>query len=227
MVVGWLWWLGRDASSPAAKEDSTAKKYVAPANLPSTLVNSWPAREAILEQSLAINQASATKNSPPEPVGIIAYKQSDLTIVPVATSSAEAYGKSVAQILKPYSVARPNELTLLGQAYDTQDKSLVEKLAAIRIMHQKALHEMRSILVPNDAANLHLTLVNSLSVLITLSTDMEQILSQPTLALQAGQLYQLGLINFYSQLNYLNDYFLAHQITFTSAEKINIFVNTQ
>ena len=225
VVVGWLWWLGRPTTEavPAITIDTASST----ANLPPTLVNNWPAREAVIENNLAPNYASGTK--PAEfsfSLGSTTpIKRSALKIVSAATSTVVAYGPALATALAPYAAPRENELTVLGQAYDTQDATLVAKLKAARILHQTVQKNLLAVKVPADAADLHLTLVNDLTVLISLAKNMEQVSTQPLLALQSGQVYQLALVNFYSQLGTLNNYFTKWGVTLDQKDRINIFVN--
>lgn len=226
MVASWLWWLGRDASEPVKvvpKATSTST-----ANLPKTLVSNWPNREAALENNLASASSNGLKTLEITNDLAFHYTLKNLLVTKdSATTTLETYGQALIKALKPLSEPRDNEANLTGQIYDTQDLSGVSKITASKTLHQTLLTSFLKMKVPSDAADLHLTIANDLYLMVKLLANMEKVATEPALALQSAQAYQLASINFYDHLAKLNSYFSSHNISFSDDQALTIPINTQ
>lgn len=227
MVAGWFWYLGRPEKivekSPVATTTKTA-------DLPAELVVNWAGRENRLESLLADKKETGVEPKELQLTSdlVARYRQKDLRVVAsAATGTIENYGRELGTILKPYGEPRENELTIVGQIYDTQDPTAVEKLTAIKKLHQTALADFLKIETPAEAVSLQLAIVNDLALLLTLIGNMEKIVAEPILALQSAQVYQVSLLSFYSRLSQINDYFRSRGIVFKPDERVQIFINTR
>lgn len=227
VVAGWFWYLGRDVEQAPAKTPNTSVK---PVNLPNEFITNWPIREGEVSTLLEQKYASGTKPKQLELSKSLVshYTKGNLkTTLNTSSSTIETYGKDIVAALSPYALARENEVVILGKIYDTQDPKEISKLTKVYDLHQKALADFLAMRVPGSATEMHLQIVNDLYLLTKLTENMLLITTEPALALQSAQHYQLALISFYARLGNINDYFLSQGVTFSPENKINIFINTQ
>ncbi len=154
------------------------------------------------------------------------YKSSDLkTVVISATSSLRTYGLQVAQILKPLSADRQNEVETMLAALDNKDASKIQIITEIQTTYQNIAASLIKLPAPKGVASIQLNIANDAALMTLLLSNMSQVLNQPVLALQSSQQYMQIQPVFYSDLAALDKYLLDRGVKFSAAESLSITIN--
>ncbi|MBP9855984.1 MAG: hypothetical protein KBC48_01595 [Candidatus Pacebacteria bacterium] len=138
-------------------------------------------------------------------------------------TTLKAYGEKIGAILKPYGEPRENELKVLLEALNSQQANDLLALREIRQMHEQAVTQLLALVVPKSAATLHLKLINNLSAQAHLLTNMEQVFTQPLLALESAQALYQHSADFYLLAGEINIYFQGRNIIFNNQEGAKIY----
>ncbi len=199
-VMGFLWYLGGVANK-LSPDDTRLISLVARANNSAPLI---------------------TAPTPSQPAW--QYSPSDITISATTQPSAiRAYGLELANILRFYAEPEwQNEMALTVRAIKNDDALAAKMIVAQRLRQQQAVGQLVNVVTPEDAADIHLQLINTILRLAELDFAMEKIFDQPILALENARIYPQHYSELWQIFAKINQYFLDREIVFSSEEKINL-----
>lgn len=211
IAVSVLWYIG---NQERAKKEAKLQEYLA----------DILKKEKTLEALSQKEQASTEKNIA---IGQLADKPI-IASSTFGTSSQQAlrnYGLSLALALKPLSAKRESEAKAVLAAIDKNDPSLLQPVTASRILHEQVASNLKKLVVPKEVVSRHFKIASQINLLISRLKNMEQALSQPTIALQNSQSFNSDYLDFISSIEVLDRFFLINQVSFTDQEKVQIFVS--
>ncbi len=152
------------------------------------------------------------------------YSLEDLNLV---GENSEAflmeYGKNMAKIMSAFiepGIGYEAALTL--EAVETGNTDLVEEINPAITRYQTAINQLRALPTPETAGAIQLNLVNSLSRLLSDSTLMAELETEPTLAMGAANMQSSHLRQLITALGTLNFFFAGHNLTFAEGDKVKI-----
>jgi septal ring factor EnvC (AmiA/AmiB activator) len=153
---------------------------------------------------------------------LITYEISDIFITDDASKLTFVnYGQEIHQLLSLYLKPRENEVKVMLRVLENQSQNEIKLITASRKTAEQALVSLLYMDVPKDMADLHLQLTNDLNQLIFLLTNMEKILTKPTIALKSAAVYNPALIKLFNSIIELDNYFFDHDIVLKDKIKVD------
>lgn len=232
IVLGLLWFLGgqvKKANSPVVAT-STATENLEGLTF-SDFYKQIKTGGVTIEK--LITQGSVTKN-PDSTVAELdpeiltdQYTVRDLKTIPNTKVNIESYGLNLAKTLQLFANKRPNEAVLMLAIMDSENLNDLAKLEQSARMHEQTAVRLAKLSVPAGAVASHLALLNTMTVLGKLISNMALVLDQPVLALESATEYQKKSIQFFTAINKLNTYFLDNKVLFDDTEGVKIYVNLE
>jgi hypothetical protein len=160
------------------------------------------------------------------PVNPLSISLTDLKITKNETrSSIEAYGKQMAAVLRPLGTPRPNEGELMLAILEKKDGEAYLKIYQASKVHFRILANMKEMVVPQSAAQLHFNIMKGLNLTAAELANMSKAEKDPALAITNGLKYQTEALNFFTAIAALNEYFAQKGIVFADDERITIYIN--
>lgn len=137
-----------------------------------------------------------------------------------------AYGTRLGQALNAYTATSTTsgELNLALELLDAPSAQGVAAIRAVRERHLTAAESLTATMVPVSGAQAHLNLTNSILGLAEIDFYLEQILLEPTIALEQGAKYPERYAAFLNAIEKLNRFFVERGITFRAEEQAKIFI---
>lgn len=131
------------------------------------------------------------------------------------------YSRAVGEIMSVYNDKTiENDLTLVNKAVEKTDPLAVAKLNASANRHATAVAQLKALVVPPSAVQVHLNLINSIIGLAESSYMMAQIDQAPVPALESAQIYPTRLKSFFTAVNNLNFFLLASGVVLPEKNRI-------
>jgi len=169
-------------------------------------------KQIILDTAIANTENSNVKK----------YFTSDLKIgTSLSSTTIKDYGNNLAQAFFTAGTGVEKvstEMEILDRAVQTQDQQVLTGLDPIIEGYSNTIAKILLISVPSDAINIHLALLNNLSLLKTSLEEMKSLFSDPALAIAGIDKYQTSVVNIRKNILSLKNYFLQKGIVFTPTE---------
>lgn len=144
-----------------------------------------------------------------------------------SSTTLENYALKMAENLSPYTLLGRNPVVITQEAYDTGATSSIPEISDAVTLHQTVLDALLETSVPSQAADIHLRLVNNAELQTVLLANMAEVATEPLLAFQAAQVYQIVNLEFYKNLTDLNKFFQDRNIILPDDKKITVPVNVE
>ncbi|MFH1170336.1 MAG: hypothetical protein V1704_02155 [Candidatus Vogelbacteria bacterium] len=133
------------------------------------------------------------------------------------------YGRAVGEIMSVYNNKTiENDLVLVNKAVEKTDPLAAAKLSASANRHATAMAQLKALVVPPSAVQVHLNLINNLIGLAESSYLMAQIDQAPVTALESAQVYPTRLKSFSTAVNNLNFFLLASDVVLPEKDRIAV-----
>lgn len=131
------------------------------------------------------------------------------------------YSRAVGEIMSVYNDKTiENELALVVKASEKSDPEAAAKLSASAKRYATTVAQLKALVVPPSATQVHLNLINSLIGLAESSYLMAQIDQTPVIALESAQVYPTRLKSFFTAVNNLNFFLLASGVVVPVQDRI-------
>ncbi len=222
VVVGLLWWHGREVEQDLINERHAQFKdgQAAQAYYQEIITRTTTVRAGVVNSLESDNLETLVTSD----TDLDSYSTKSFKLGATEDKATlKAYGERIAVILSPYGEARENELKVLLTALNTQKISDLAPLSETQDMHEQAVQQLLALVVPKSAATLHLKLLNNLSAQAALLANMEQVFTQPLLALESAQALYQHSADFYLLAGEINTYFRSRQVIFDNQEGARIY----
>jgi hypothetical protein len=182
-----------------------------------------------LSESGAVNNADATTTAIelarkllPENQVAINYGQYATSSIAVenneTTAQIQAYGNNLGTIMLQNSpVGLQNELTILAQADQQNDPSVLDEMDTNINAYQNILNNYATMDVPKSALILHMQLLDTISQLTAADTAMKVFFTDPITAASGFGLYNSASANLKNIIILYSKYFAEKHITFTAS----------
>ena len=232
IVLGLLWFLGGQVkkNNPPAVYTSTASENLEGLTF-SDFYKQIKTGGATIEKLIAGGAATKDPNATVvelDPKTLTdQYSAKDLKVVANTGANIQSYGLDLVKTLQLFANKRPNEAVLMLTIIDSENLNDLAKLEQSANMHEQTASRLAKLSVPNGAVADHLELLNTMTVLGKLISNMALVLDQPVLALESATEYQKQSIQFFNSINKLNTYFLDNKVLFDDAEGVKIYVNLE
>lgn len=136
------------------------------------------------------------------------YSNIDLKTVPSSSKNVDAYSQNIADILVKYqNDPLGNEMSNISVALANGDERPLLALPFVAQSYHNFALDLLSIPVPEDAANIHLSFINSIENLSGSVIAMETILDNPIAGIAALAKYQENQKSFYDSADAISSYF--------------------
>ena len=185
--------------------------------------------EEIIKKQQALEKIAAKEATTSSDIAVDQLPERPIILTSMGTSSQQElyrnYGLAVAQALKPLSQNRDSEVKAVLNAIDKNDASYLRAVTISRSYHQQVADNLKNIAVPKELASYQFRIASQINLLVARLTNMEQALTQPTVALTNSQLFTTDDLAFIQSIQSLNQFFAANNVSFPDKEKIQIFVS--
>lgn len=152
------------------------------------------------------------------------YALSDIAILPTTSKeAARSYGNIMGDIITRYTLAPGSEAEVLLEILEKEQEERVQELSHNADAYRKTVRDMLEVVVPSDAAHVHLAVVNSLAFRQAIVSNMALIYEDPLRSINAIGRYQEMLVNTTSAFKTSNAYFKKHSVTFSEEEPGYVF----
>lgn len=206
-----LWFVGHQKKS---REEKKRQAYL------SDILEKHKNLEDLSRQELSSNKTNVSISQLAEKP-IIASSTTGVS----SPQDFRTYGLRLAETFKPLSGRRESEARAVLSAIDKNDGSFIKSVTFSRILHEQVALSLTKIPVPKELASRHFKIVSQINLLVSRLKNMEQALSQPTLALENSQTFNHDYSDFIKSIETLNQFFVLNKVTFADNEKIQIFVS--
>lgn len=211
-VLGLLWLIGGTISNLEKEKEQSQFREI-------------QSIQRNLEKLIAENREDGENLEDLKNKNLIIYKESDIFIINDSNETAlRNYGQEIYQVLSLYLKPRENEVKIMIRVLERNIPEEITLITASRKTAEQALVSLLYMDVPIDLANLHLQLINNFNQLIFLLSNMENILTTPTVALKSAISYNPTLIELFDAIIKLDNYFSDHNIVLK--DKIEIDFTT-
>ena len=144
------------------------------------------------------------------------YGSTDLKIVGTAdTEGLRAYGNAVGAFIKKYSVNGESEFAIFERAVADETPDELKKLDPIIASYESMIASMQTAAVPQNAAIVHLSLLNSMSAVLFSIKNMRDVYKDPASALLSLDRYLHYAGGLGQSLKDAHDFFGSKGIFFT------------
>lgn len=146
------------------------------------------------------------------------YTLSDVVIVPDSDERFRTYGNEMAEIMQKYSISNENEVLILKRALETKNPKVAEELAPIRIVYEKILADSLLVPTPESLASKHAALLSSYDAIRTDIGAMEQVFTDPLLALARLQSYESDALGLYKNIKDIATMLISNGVSYEKNE---------
>ncbi len=152
------------------------------------------------------------------------YRLNNLVIIDTKDREfLKNYGQLLALILKFYEgMPEINPMKVTLDALENETGNSLDKIRIWRNRHATVTRELATIPTPKIVAEYHLQLINSILNLAESNFHMENVLTEPILALEHVSSYPARTIAFNWALTELNKFFRDNEVNFDTTDTIMI-----
>lgn len=130
------------------------------------------------------------------------------TLETVTISDLKNYAENLAEIFKPLTKSRKNEVRIMLDALDNNNRTLTKEIVSARLTFEQIITTLSQTSTPGEMATLQKNIVLTLKKMSALTAQMEKVVDEPVLALESGQTYLTEIEKLTSFIKTLNDYLL-------------------
>jgi len=152
--------------------------------------------------------SSSTEQSAP------IYEISDVrTTTESGRTSFETYAIGLAKALHRYSDPRAlSEVRIMLNAYESNARSELTGITARQAIHRSTLTDLNNLVVPEEIAFYHLTLMNDLRSMIRADDGMLSVFENQEIGFAAGGAYLANAKQLYAALEQINTTLARHSV---------------
>jgi len=130
------------------------------------------------------------------------------TLETVTISDLKNYAENLAEIFKPLTKSRKNEVRIMLDALDNNNRTLTKEIVSARLTFEQIITALSQTSTPGEMATIQKNIVLTLKKMSALTAQMEKVVDEPVLALESGQTYLTEIEKLTSFIKTLNDYLL-------------------
>ena len=208
ITIGVLWWAG--TKTKEKRSEQLGRYYQ------ELITKEKNLETSVTNAKSATNQESSWEIPTNNNWQIVEIKTSSAT----STTALKQYGLALGEALGTFGQKRESEVKATYQALDQKLPAELKKVVSSRLVHEEAINKLRLMIAPQDLADYHRQLINSLQNSVQFLSQMEQVLDNPEKALEASRLFVQESILFHQIMIKISNYLSSRQVQFSDNEKI-------
>lgn len=146
------------------------------------------------------------------------HSRLELTIVPATFEAMREYGNRIPEIVVKYQTGSVNEVTILKQALDTNDATVLAGLVPIHDAYTGMIADMLRVNVPDTFVNTHLSLLNAYEAILTDVEAMQKAFDDPLYALARVRKYGEDVSSMANSFKVMGETLGGNGITYANDE---------
>ncbi len=153
------------------------------------------------------------------------YDKSSFTIISDNSKAALfKYGNDLGIIIaRNNPKQKHNEITIVENALDSNDPSLLKEIDPIVAAYSNLLKELFTMKVPSVMADFHKNLINSMSELVFAEKGFTKVFSDGVVALESIPVFQNSFKDLTTSMNAIAHYFVLTGVTFSPNDPGAVF----
>jgi hypothetical protein len=146
------------------------------------------------------------------------FMLTDIIVVPDSEESLHTYGNDMAEIINRYSIKNENEALILKRALEQSDPKILNELKPIREVYEKILKDSLAVPAPQSIAQSHAALLSSYDAIRIDIGAMEQVFTDPILALARLQKYESDALMLYQNFKSIATVLISKDVSYEKDE---------
>lgn len=213
ITLAFLWYVGNQNKQ---EREAKLKQYQ------QEIITKERNLESVIKNSAESNKANPQAKLEPAPN---TTKTDIIVAQATGTEAVKQYGRDLIKSLNGFSIKRDNEIKAMISAMEQNQSLELKAVVSSRLVYEEAANLVKQVAVPAELADQHRQLLGNLNNSVKFLRQMELVLDQPKIALQASSLFLKESVMFYQNIDKINNYFNSLKIDFAPNEKLPLYIN--